>query len=364
LAIGNVFRYAAKRRIRGSALMSFTRFSFSRLTLALGLVAVASPGFAQCTKATVKPTVEKWTAAKYKANGAEITIYTGPVDRGSQLQITSGIDKSLWVASTGAGAIMKFTTKGEASLYVTPESGSAPESIAPLGKLMAFTEWRTPCAGTASKTGAVTEYDTGLSETQSTAMAPSSAKLAYFATDFNGIWTISNTGKLAQISLPDEGNQITGMGPGPNGDAYFVEYNGPTIGEVTPKGTYTECNTGLGNLDSFGVAGGSDGRVWFADNGNNSIGATTLASCSTTDYTTGFTGDPVSITAGPDGNLYFGETTPVIGQITTAGKVTEYAFPATEGTFPVISLTVGPDGNIWFTNNSHSQVGMLKLPPA
>jgi streptogramin lyase len=52
----------------------------------------------------------------------------------------------------------------------------------------------------------------------------------------------------------------------------------------------------------------------------------------------------------------------VIGRITPQGVVTEYPFPASEGTFPIISLAVGPDGNIWFTNNSHSQIGVLHLP--
>jgi virginiamycin B lyase len=330
------------------------------LAIAVSAFAAATPSFAQCSKGKPKPTVETWTPTKYSVNGATITIFTGPVDRGSQLQITAGIDNALWVASTGPGAIMKFTTAGVATLYPTPTSNSRPESIAQDGKVMNFTEWQTGCAGTITKAGAITEYNTGLSATMSTAMAPGK-KLAYFATDTNGIWTITSGGKLAQYTLPDDANQFTGMGAGPKGEAYFIE-QGPSIGEISPKGKYTECNVGLGNLYSFGIAGGSDGRVWFADNGNNSIGATNLSTCKTQDYTSGFTGDPIAIAAAPDGNLYFGETTPTVGRITTAGVVTEFTFPATEGTFPIISVTLGPDGNIWFTNNSHSQVGMLKLP--
>ncbi len=37
-------------------------------------------------------------------------------------------------------------------------------------------------------------------------------------------------------------------------------------------------------------------------------------------------------------------------------------FRTRKGLFPVINVTVGPDKNIWFTNNSHSQLGKLKLP--
>jgi virginiamycin B lyase len=137
---------------------------------------------------------------------------------------------------------------------------------------------------------------------------------------------------------------------------------GPNIGKITPKGVITEYATGLGNSYSFGIAAGSDGRIWFADNGDNSIAAVTANGKTVTNYKSGFSGDPVSLVAGPDGNLYFGETTPVVGRITTKGVVTEFPFTPSEGTFPILSLTVGPDGNIWFANNSHSQVGVLKLP--
>ncbi len=317
---------------------------------------------AGCSAAKPTPIVETWKASKTKSDGATITIYTGPTDRGSQLQITSGIGKSLWVASTGASAIMKFSTKGHATLYSTPTSNSAPEAIAQNGKDMFFTEWATPCAGRVTSTGEVTEYSTGLTATNSTNMAAGPNASAWFVTDYSGIGEISAKGKIKLYSFADENTQPLTITAGPDGNMWFIEGAGPNIGKVTSAGKITEYSTGLGNSYSFGIATGSDGRIWFADNGNNSIGAITTDGSKVSDYTQGFTGDPVSIVAGPDGNLYFGETTPVLGRITPQGVVTEYSFPATEGTFPVLGITVGPDGNIWFANNSHSQVGMLKLP--
>jgi streptogramin lyase len=317
---------------------------------------------ASCSTGKPTPITETWKASKVKSNGANITIYTGPTDRGAQLQIASGIEKSLWVASTSASAIMKITTRGHATLFATPTPNASPEAIAQNGKAMFFTEWNSPCAGSITKSGEIKEYSTGLSQTKSTGMASGPHATNWFVTDYNGIGKISAKGKIKLFSFPDEGNQPLAITAGPAGNMWFIEGVGPNIGYVTPSGKITEYSTGLGDSYSFGIATGSDGRVWFADNGNTSIGAITADGKTVSDYTAGFTGDPISIVAGPDGNLYFGETTPVVGRITTAGVVTEYPFTATEGTFPILGIAVGPDGNIWFANNSHSQVGVLKLP--
>jgi virginiamycin B lyase len=339
----------------------------STCTIAAGLlaaVACAAPWDARagsCSSGKPTPITETWSASKMKSNGAEIIIYSGPTDRGAQLQITSGIEKSLWVASTSASAIMKITTKGHATLYATPTANASPEAIAENGRAMFFTEWNSPCAGSI-KGGEIKEYSTGLSQTMSTGMAGGPQATSWFVTDYHGIGKISAKGKIKLFSFPDEGNQPLAITAGPGGNMWFLEGVGPNIGYITPSGKVTEFNTGLGDSYGFGIATGSDGRIWFADNGNNSIGAITADGATVSDYTAGFTGDPVSIVAGPDGNLYFGETTAVVGRITTAGVVTEFPFTASEGTFPILGITVGPDGNIWFANNSHSQVGVLKLP--
>jgi len=329
---------------------------------ALALLSLPAVARAQCSTATPTPTVETWAAAKVKSNGANITIYTGPTDRGAQLQITPGIGNALWVASTSASAIMKFSTKGKATLYATPSANASPEAIAANGKAMFFTEWNTGCAGSIGASGTITEFPTGVSPNKSTGMVTGPNKTTWFVTDYNGIGRITGKDKVSIFPFPDDTNNPTAITLGPDGNIWFIENTGPNIGIVTPNGKITEHATGLGNAYSFGIATGSDGRVWFADNGDNSIGAMDATTFTVTNYTTGFTGDPISIVAGPDGNLYFGETTPVVGRITPQGVVTEYPFTASEGTFPILSLAVGPDGNIWFANNSHSQVGVLHLP--
>jgi len=112
----------------------------------------------------------------------------------------------------------------------------------------------------------------------------------------------------------------------------------------------------------FGITGGPDGRIWWVDAADKKIGAIKTDGSGLVYYSKGLTGTPLTIVGGPDGNLYFGESDAVVGKITTKGVISEYLVPNTEGAFPVINVTVGPDKNIWFTNNSHSQLGKLKLP--
>jgi virginiamycin B lyase len=346
---------------QGATLARFPRIAF------LAVAAASLPALAMattCTSNKPTPIQQDWTKSTFSSNKAKFTIFTGPTDYGPQLQITSGIDKSLWIAMTNNSAILELSTKGKATIYPTPNSGSAPEAIAANGKTMWFTEWTTSCAGSVGSSGKVAEYPTGISENMSTGMATGLSNTTWFVTDRSGIGKISNKGKVTIYPYSDEYNQPTAIALGPDGNMWFIENSGQYVGKITPTGTVTLYSgefSGSGS-GSFGIAAGSDGRIWFCDSYQNRIDAINTDGTGLTIYTTGLTGSPVSIAAGPDGNLYFGETTPVVGRITTAGAITEFPIVASEGSFPVISLAAGPDKNIWFSNNSHSQVGMLKLP--
>jgi streptogramin lyase len=329
----------------------------------LGLPSLAAAQ--TCSTATPTPTAETWTESKSTVNGARINIFTGPTDHGSSLAITSGIDKSLWVTLTADAAIMKISTGGAAEIYPTPTPDSSPEAIVEVnGKDMWFSEWGTGCVGSITAKGKITEYSTGLSETNSVGMTTTD-KEAWFTTDYYGIGKVTEAGKVHLYSFPDDSSQPTAITLGPDGNLWFVEAEGNNVGKITPEGEVKEYNVGFnGFSNSFGIAAGSDGRIWFADPGNSipRIGAIKTDGSGLTYYSAGLTGEADSIVAGPDGNLYFGEFGGVVGRITTAGVITEFPLPMSEGSFPVLSLTVGPDGNIWFSNNSHSQVGELKLP--
>jgi virginiamycin B lyase len=145
---------------------------------------------------------------------------------------------------------------------------------------------------------------------------------------------------------------------GPSNEIWYAEWIGPNVGYIANNGKDHEFNAGFGsNSNTFGIAYGADGRIWFCDPQNQRISAINTDGSGLTHYSAGLTGPADSIVAGPDGNLYFGEFTGAIGTITTAGKITEYPLPQSEGSFPVLGITVGPDNNIWFANNAHAQVG-------
>jgi virginiamycin B lyase len=336
--------------------------AYVKLGIAVAVAAAWPMGASACTKDTPTPIEQTWAAATTKTNGAKVVIYTGPIDYGSQLQIASGIDASLWVAMTSESAVMKFKTNGSATIYATPTASSMPEAIAVNGTEMWFTEYATSCYASITKAGRITEHSDKLSENESTGMTTGLDGLTWFVTDYNGIGSITSTGKFKLYSLTDDSSQLTADVLGADGNIWFVEATGANIGNITPAGVVTECNVFAGSSNSFGIASGSDGRMWFADPSNERIGAINTDCTGLTWYSTGLTGEPDSIVAGPDGNLYFGEFSPTVGRITTAGVISEFPLPETEGSFPVLSITVGPDKNIWFTNNSHSQLGKLELP--
>ncbi len=338
----------------------------ARAALALPLCAVVSVSVAhaQCGAGTPSPVKQTWTQDKFVSNGAKFDIFTGPVDYGHQLQITSGLGGALWVALSADNAILKLQTNGHASIYSTPAQNSDPEAIVSTPKLVWVAEFQTPCVASITAGGKIKEYATGLSEILSTGMALGRSSTPWFATDESGIGFIPSNHKPKLCNVENSGQQPTAITLGRDGDIWFIENTGGNVGHVTPGCVVKTCAVDPGSQTlSYGIASGSDGRIWFAvaDPKNSFIGSVSSSCGDLRKYTKGLTAAPQSITAGPDGNLYFGETGPTVGRITTKGVITEYPLKATEGSFPVISLTTGPDKNIWFTNNSHSQVGKLTL---
>ena len=112
-----------------------------------------------------------------------------------------------------------------------------------------------------------------------------------------------------------------------------------------------------------GIATGPDGNLWFIENGANKIGQITTAGA-ITEFPIPTSACPNSqcraeaITAGPDGNLWFTEYRGnQIGRITPAGVVTQFPIP-TPNSSPE-RITVGPDGNLWFAESNANQIGRI-----
>src|SRR5436309_8965746 len=104
------------------------------------------------------------------------------------------------------------------------------------------------------------------------------------------------------------------------------------------------------------IIAGRDGNLWFTERFGNKIGRLAPTSGLITEFCqvltagnpSGITGSPRGITVGPDGNIWFAEVSGVIGRITSAGVITEFASDLIRDSGP-FAITAGPDGNLWFT---------------
>jgi virginiamycin B lyase len=150
---------------------------------------------------------------------------------------------------------------------------------------------------------------------------------------------------IVEYTVPGA-NYLDAVATGADGNVWFGMQNASTVGYVTPAGV----------VQTFGTNGGisymclgSDGNIWFTEFLINKIGRITPAGVFT-DFG-GLTGSqPEGIALGPNGNAFFAEFgagSGIVGQITTAGAVTESAPIA--GTPQVQGVALGSDSRVWIT---------------
>jgi streptogramin lyase len=179
-------------------------------------------------------------------------------------------------------------------------------------------------------------------------------------TEFNGntIGRITSAGDITRYPVPTAGGKPDGIAAGPDGNLWFAEYGGDKIGRITPAGEIAEYPVRTANSNPSGIAIGPDGNLWFTEPGGDKVGRITPAGQITEYPTPTPDSQPYRIAAGADGNLWFTEPgAGQIGRITPAGQITEYPVPAA-GSSPD-DITAGPDGNLWFTERYGNQVGRI-----
>ena len=145
------------------------------------------------------------------------------------------------------------------------------------------------------------------------------------------------------------------LATGPDGNVWFTNYGGRSIGRITPTGAVSRF-TAPAIDQPYGIAAGPDGNMWFTDVGSDAIGRITPAGTVAT-FTDASTFAPYRLTSGPDGNLWFtnygGGT---IGRITPAGAITHITHQSIHAPF---DIATGADGNLWFTNATGASVGRV-----
>ena len=114
------------------------------------------------------------------------------------------------------------------------------------------------------------------------------------------------------------------------------------------------------------IIAGRDGNLWFTERFGNKIGRIAPTSGLITEFCqvltagnpSGITGSPRGITVGPDGNIWFAEVSGVIGRITSAGVITEFASDLIRDSGP-FAITTGRDGNLWFTEFFGNRIAQI-----
>jgi virginiamycin B lyase len=178
---------------------------------------------------------------------------------------------------------------------------------------------------------------------------------------------------IDEFTIPSLASLPTGITAGPDGNVWFVEYNGNKVGRITPNGEVTEFTIPFagGSSAPQEIVAGPDGALWFTAYGTNKIGRVTTDG--TFDPPDGYSFSaqggfygPDGITVGPDGSggraIWFTQDgSDAIGKITLGGTVnfTNYPLdPSTQGYNPG-DITTGPDGRLWFTEPEPNRVGAL-----
>ncbi len=174
----------------------------------------------------------------------------------------------------------------------------------------------------------------------------------------------------SSISTPD--STAIGLATGPDGNVWFAELGGASIGKSNVLGGIDEFRVPVSpaNLPAApdGITKGPDGAMWFTD---ESFSAPRVGRIDTLGHITMFPapaadfsgGQFLGMTTGPDGALWFaaygaGE----IGRVDTSGHFTAYGVPGNPRTFASTfpyAITTGPDGNLWFTGNEGDDIGRI-----
>jgi streptogramin lyase len=134
-----------------------------------------------------------------------------------------------------------------------------------------------------------------------------------------------------------------------------VEYSVPN-----PSPSGSTCS-GCGTASLSGIAAGPDGNVWYFDFGRKLVGRVTPAGSITQFAAPGTGSGSEAIVGAPDGNIWMVARGEINGpdwilKVSSAGVVTKY--PLTDGVGPE-GITWGPDGNIWFTEFWSGRVGRM-----
>jgi virginiamycin B lyase len=167
---------------------------------------------------------------------------------------------------------------------------------------------------------------------------------------------------LNEFAVPTANSKPGGITLARDGFMYFAEQNAGNIGQLTTGGSVKEFSIATGGGTAGNVAisitSGPDGSLWFTEQGAApGIGTMNVVGNAVKEYPIAGSA-PVDIISGPVQNtlVFTDPAHNAIGQITTAGAVTEIPIPTANAT--PIGLAIGSDQRVYFAEYAASKIGI------
>ncbi|MFC4909021.1 hypothetical protein [Actinomadura gamaensis] len=215
------------------------------------------------------------------ATGA-VSTYEPPADALPNAQITGiapGADGAMWVATGGAGAILKITATGSAGVLTTFATGLTPYSVT-VGPDQAV--WFTDQGGQVGRldpaTGAVTTFAPpsapGGYPSLGEIVSGKDGKLWFTEPGSGKIGSIDPaSGQVSEYDVPTANARPTGLTVRPDGSIWFTESSSSNLGSLDPSsGQITEYPLPATLSAPFRVVSGADGKLWYTAPGRGRIG--------------------------------------------------------------------------------------------
>jgi streptogramin lyase len=211
---------------------------------------------------------------------------TGSGDSGTGPErITSGPDGNLWFTEFWANRIARMTPAGALTEFPIPTLNSAPRGIVagPDGNLW-FVEshFSNTAVARITTAGVVTEYPLGGSvddQLQPTEIVVGQdgnlwLNQSHPSAPQGEIVRVTPNGSLKTFPM-SKGIRPSGMASGPDGNIWFTDPGGNSIGRMSPMGAVRQFALPKRNAQPVGITAGPDGRMWFTEGGGvGSIGGT------------------------------------------------------------------------------------------
>ena len=293
-----------------------------------------------------------------------------PTANAAPTGITTAVDGSIWFTEKNANQVARLNpATGVVTEYNVPTAASAPDQITatPDGNVWFTERFGRKLSQISDAGGAISEFAVPGTGAYPTAIATVGSTVWFASADSAAaarLGRISSTGTITQLATGATRTTITSIVGGPDANLWVTEvssYWGDAVAKVVTTGFGRFTNYRLPNRSASpqSITVGADNYLWFTEAGANKIGQISTAGA-ITEFALSAGSAPQQIVSGPDGALWFTEKgSNKIGRITTTGVVTELTINT--GSSQPFGITKGLDGKLWFTEQNGDKLGEIDV---